>query len=120
VKGNPNSASSKRMQADVARNVNQEKRVEAGLASGQFTIEEMATAVLLARSAVPATERRAVDELFSSLLLDSDPSQHFALSRRMRSVVGHCIPTSQLARSALLDAASAALSSDQLLDSLQL
>lgn len=34
VVGNPNAASSKRMQADVQRNVNQEKRIEQGKTSG--------------------------------------------------------------------------------------
>ncbi|MDR7269165.1 methionine-rich copper-binding protein CopC [Pelomonas saccharophila] len=42
VNGNPLSASSQRMQADVQRNVNQEKRVEAGLASGSLTKREAA------------------------------------------------------------------------------
>ena len=40
VTGNPNSASSTRMQADAARNVNQEKRIEAGLQSGALTRRE--------------------------------------------------------------------------------
>lgn len=39
--GNPNSASSTRMQADVARNVNQEKRVEAGVKNGSLTNHEV-------------------------------------------------------------------------------
>ncbi len=39
-KGNPNSASSKRMQADVQRNVNQEKRIEQGVKSGSLTNKE--------------------------------------------------------------------------------
>src|SRR5471032_3007514 len=38
--GNPNSASSQRMQADVQRNVNQEKRIEQGVQSGQLTNRE--------------------------------------------------------------------------------
>jgi hypothetical protein len=38
--GNPNSASSQRMQADVQRNVNQEKRIQQGMASGQLTNHE--------------------------------------------------------------------------------
>ncbi len=42
VNGNPLSASSQRMQADVQRNVNQEKRVEAGLANGSLTKREAA------------------------------------------------------------------------------
>jgi hypothetical protein len=42
VNGNPQSASSQRMQADVQRNVNQEKRVEAGLANGTLTHREAA------------------------------------------------------------------------------
>ena len=40
--GNPNSASSKRMQADVQRNVNQQKRIEQGVKSGQLTNTEVA------------------------------------------------------------------------------
>ena len=42
VTGNPNSASSKRMQADVARNVNQEKRIEGGIQNGSLTNHEVA------------------------------------------------------------------------------
>jgi hypothetical protein len=38
--GDPNSASSRRMQADVQRNINQEKRVQQGMASGQLTRRE--------------------------------------------------------------------------------
>lgn len=38
--GNPNSASSKRMQADVQRNVNQEQRIENGEKSGALTNHE--------------------------------------------------------------------------------
>jgi predicted transglutaminase-like cysteine proteinase len=40
--GNPDSASSKRMQADVARNVNQEKRIEGGIQNGSLTNHEAA------------------------------------------------------------------------------
>ena len=40
--GNPNSTSSKRMQADVQRNVNQEKRIEAGVKNGSLTKREVA------------------------------------------------------------------------------
>jgi hypothetical protein len=39
-KGNPNSASSQRMQADVQRNVNQQQRIENGVKSGQLTNRE--------------------------------------------------------------------------------
>lgn len=42
VTGNPNSTSSKRMQADVARNVNQEKRIEGGIQNGSLTNHEVA------------------------------------------------------------------------------
>jgi len=42
VNGNPLSASSQRMQADVQRNVNQEKRVENGLQTGSLTQREAA------------------------------------------------------------------------------
>lgn len=38
--GNPNSVSSQRMQADVQRNVNQERRIEQGIQSGQLTNRE--------------------------------------------------------------------------------
>lgn len=38
--GNPGSASSQRMQADVARNVNQQARIRQGVASGQLTTAE--------------------------------------------------------------------------------
>jgi hypothetical protein len=40
--GNPNSASSQRMQADVQRNVKQETRVENGIKSGALTNHEVA------------------------------------------------------------------------------
>ena len=39
--GNPDSASSKRMQADVARNVNQQKRIESGIQNGSLTNHEV-------------------------------------------------------------------------------
>jgi len=42
AKGDPNSASSQRMQADVQRNVNQQQRIEQGLQSGQLTNREAA------------------------------------------------------------------------------
>ncbi len=42
--GNPNSVSSKRMQADVQRNVNQEKRIEQGVKSGEMTNREVSRA----------------------------------------------------------------------------
>ena len=38
--GNPNSASSKRMQADVQRNANQEQRIETGVKNGSLTNRE--------------------------------------------------------------------------------
>ena len=40
VKGNPNSASSERMQADVQRNVNQEQRIHNGVTNGSLTNKE--------------------------------------------------------------------------------
>src|SRR2546421_11552428 len=40
--GNPNSASSQRMQADVQRNVNQQQRIEQGVKSGSLTNRETA------------------------------------------------------------------------------
>jgi len=42
VTGNPNSKSSERLQADVQRNVNQEKRIEQGVQSGALTNQEVA------------------------------------------------------------------------------
>ena len=42
VNGNPLSASSQRMQADVQRNINQQKRVEAGIQNGSLTNHEVA------------------------------------------------------------------------------
>jgi hypothetical protein len=41
AKGNPNSASSQRMQADVQRNINQQQRIEQGVKSGQLTNREV-------------------------------------------------------------------------------
>ena len=40
VKGNPESKSSERMQADVQHNINQEKRIEQGVKSGELTNRE--------------------------------------------------------------------------------
>lgn len=40
-RGDPNSASSQRMQADVQRNINQQKRIEHGVQSGQLTNREV-------------------------------------------------------------------------------
>jgi len=40
--GNPDSASSRRMQADVQRNVNQEQRIQNGMANGSLTNREAA------------------------------------------------------------------------------
>ncbi|HET7525405.1 MAG TPA: hypothetical protein VFK10_05625, partial [Burkholderiaceae bacterium] len=42
VTGNPQSASSQRMQADVQRNINQQQRVEAGIQNGSLTNHEVA------------------------------------------------------------------------------
>jgi len=42
VTGNPNSASSKRMQADVQRNINQQQRIEGGIQNGSLTNREAA------------------------------------------------------------------------------
>ena len=41
VTGHPSSVSSKRMQADVALNVNQDKRIEAGIPNGSLTNREV-------------------------------------------------------------------------------
>jgi hypothetical protein len=40
--GNPNSASSRRMQTDVQRSINQEQRIQQGMASGELTNREAA------------------------------------------------------------------------------
>jgi len=40
ITGNPNSASSQRMQDDVQRNINQQNRIEQGVQSGQLTNRE--------------------------------------------------------------------------------
>lgn len=40
--GNPDSASSQRMQADVQRSINQDKRIEAGVQNGSLTNREVA------------------------------------------------------------------------------
>ncbi len=42
--GNPDSLSSERMQADVARNVNQEKRIEGGVHNGSMTNRDLSKA----------------------------------------------------------------------------
>ena len=42
ARGNPNSASSQRMQADVQRNINQQSRIEQGVNSGSLTNRETA------------------------------------------------------------------------------
>ena len=40
IKGNPNSASSQRIQADVQRNVNQQERIKNGISNGSLTNKE--------------------------------------------------------------------------------
>src|SRR5262245_2874913 len=42
VTGNPQSASSQRMQADVQRNINQQRRIEAGIRNGSLDNREVA------------------------------------------------------------------------------
>jgi hypothetical protein len=58
ARGNPNSASSQRMQADVQRNVNQERRIEQGVKSGQLTNRE-AGKLEAGQSRVDRAEARA-------------------------------------------------------------
>ncbi|MEP6887828.1 MAG: hypothetical protein ABI945_05845 [Nitrospirales bacterium] len=41
VTGNPNSASSQRMQADVQRNINQQSRIEQGVQNGSLSNKEV-------------------------------------------------------------------------------
>ena len=58
ARGNPNSASSQRMQADVQRNANQERRIEQGVQSGQLTNRE-AGRLERGQARVDRTEARA-------------------------------------------------------------
>ena len=57
-RGDPNSASSQRMQADVQRNVNQQQRIEQGIRSGQLTNKEAGN-LEGGQSRVSRTESRA-------------------------------------------------------------
>jgi hypothetical protein len=61
VTGNPNSVSSKRMQVDVARNVNQEKRIEAGVQNGSLTNREVSK-LERGQAHVNAKEARAASD----------------------------------------------------------
>jgi hypothetical protein len=61
VKGNPNSASSQRMQADVQRNANQEQRIEQGMKSGTVTNREAGN-LERGQSRVDRTEARAAKD----------------------------------------------------------
>lgn len=56
--GNPQSASSQRMQADVQRNIHQEQRIEQGVKSGSLTNREVAN-LERGQSRVDRTEARA-------------------------------------------------------------
>ena len=56
--GNPASASSQRMQADVQRNINQQSRIEQGVQSGQMTNREVSQAEQ-GQARVAKTEARA-------------------------------------------------------------
>lgn len=58
VDGNPLSASSQRMQADVQRNVNQERRIEGGLQDGSLTHRE-AAALERGQAGIDRREARA-------------------------------------------------------------
>lgn len=58
VTGNPNSASSRRMQADVQRNVNQQARINQGVRSGELTNHE-AGALERGQAHVDHSEARA-------------------------------------------------------------
>jgi hypothetical protein len=57
-RGDPNSASSQRMQADVQRNINQQQRIEQGTQSGQLTNKEVGK-LERGQSHVARTESRA-------------------------------------------------------------
>lgn len=56
--GNPNSASSQRMQADVQRNINQQTRVQQGVQSGELTNREVSK-LERGQARVDRTEARA-------------------------------------------------------------
>lgn len=58
IKGNPNSKSSERMQADVQRNINQEGRIEQGVQNGSLTNHE-AGKLENGQARVDRTEARA-------------------------------------------------------------
>ena len=58
VTGNPNSASSQRMQDDAQRNINQQQRIEQGAQSGQLTNKE-ASRLERGQAHVDRTEARA-------------------------------------------------------------
>ena len=57
-KGNPNSASSQRMQEDVQRNINQQSRIEEGVKSGELTNKEVSK-LQGGQARVARTEARA-------------------------------------------------------------
>ena len=59
--GNPNSASSQRLQADVQRNVNQQQRIEQGVQSGQLTTREAGSLERGQARVDRATARTAAD-----------------------------------------------------------
>lgn len=61
VKGNPESKSSERMQADVQRNVNQQTRVEQGVTSGALTNRETSK-LERAQARVDRKEARAAED----------------------------------------------------------
>lgn len=61
VTGNPESASSQRMQADVQRNINQEKRVEQGVQSGALSNREVGQ-LERGQARVDRTEARAAQD----------------------------------------------------------
>ncbi|HTK86922.1 MAG TPA: hypothetical protein VL329_04285 [Nitrospiraceae bacterium] len=58
VTGNPNSASSQRMQADVQRNINQQSRIEQGVQNGSLSNKEVSD-LERGQARVDRTEARA-------------------------------------------------------------
>jgi hypothetical protein len=58
VTGNPNSASSQRMQADVQRNINQQSRIEQGVQNGSLSNKEVSN-LERGQARVDRTEARA-------------------------------------------------------------
>lgn len=80
--GNPNSASSQRMQSDVGRNLNQQKRIERGLQSGQMTNREAA----VAETGQVHTERREANAAHGGVTAAEQANIQASENRHSRGV----------------------------------